>query len=429
MVSQCGVDPAAGIGPGELIALLVPAKSLLWKLLLARVAELAHVFGLLCQVESSSSQTKKKKEEPTEPEAGAEYSPSLTTTPWPKQRLEDEMSAVFSRDHLQDLVKAHLMVSSTRFTGLTKGNRAQGEAGEETDRLLQEMSQIWYSPQRQWRCNPDPIEVAALSHRIPGKVRPGGGVVKPPGPGLAGEDAAAPPSINGLDGLQGWLASTQLPEAELRKRIEGEGGEKWVSGGTTTAEIQRERYTAASHIAALKAQGNLEESESSEEEEEEAGSAGGRTLGSPRSKRRRRLRGCVVEVWHGLLDFPPLARLLTGETAIRGGAKAATDAVCSLLRHLEEACRQVLERGHAIRECDIPEGGGKEPETLLVHVSFGQFLQLMCGGRSLGLNGVLRDLAQIRGAFDRGAAKGGPPDLHLLWISLKNYQVRVRGVA
>ena len=61
MVAQCGIDLAQGLGPGELIALLIPAKSILWKLLVSRLAELAHIFGVLCQVESSSGQSKKKR--------------------------------------------------------------------------------------------------------------------------------------------------------------------------------------------------------------------------------------------------------------------------------------------------------------------------------------------------------------------------------
>ena len=273
------------------------------------------------------------------------YCSTLSTTPWPKLRVDDEMSAVFSRDHLQDLVKAHMMVSSTRYTGLTRGKRAEAEAAEQTELLLREVSEAWFSPQRQWRAATDPSELAALDHHLAGPPRPGGGWVPPR-------------SENRVPG--GWLASTELPATELRKRIEQGAGEKWVSGGTTTAEIQRERYTAASHLAALEAQGKLGGQDASEdmgEEEEEDYSAEAR-----QGKRKQRQGGKgLVEVWHGLLDLPSLVRLLTGEVAVRGGGAAATATIVELLRRLEEACRHVLVRGHAIRERDLP----KAPHLIL----------------------------------------------------------------
>ena len=119
MVTQSGIDPEQGLGVGELVALLIPPKSIVWKLLLGRLAELSQVFGVLCQVESSGVSTRKKKEKEHEKgeQEEQEEADQLTTTPWPKQRIEDELSVVFSLDHMQDLVKAHLMVSSIRFTG------------------------------------------------------------------------------------------------------------------------------------------------------------------------------------------------------------------------------------------------------------------------------------------------------------------------
>ena len=50
LVARSGVDPSAGLGMGELAAVFLAPRCALWKCLLQRIAELSHLFGMLCEV-------------------------------------------------------------------------------------------------------------------------------------------------------------------------------------------------------------------------------------------------------------------------------------------------------------------------------------------------------------------------------------------
>jgi len=62
---------------------------------------------------------------------------------------------------LKDVVKAHEMISSVRFTGLRQGQRAEAEAEELTGELLSEFGAIWERG-KVWERETSPAEIELL---------------------------------------------------------------------------------------------------------------------------------------------------------------------------------------------------------------------------------------------------------------------------